>query len=386
MTRQANVVVIGAGIIGSSVAYHLADMGVEGVIVLDKGSLADSDGSTSHAPGGLRTLTVSKFFTKLGIASRQLYDQLPLAEPGQEQFFRTGLVQVASTAERFNSYKRIQEVGASLGVASDLLSPEQTAELIPLLDPSQIVGGMLSPTSGVIKTSLVATSMQRVAAATGRALFYDDTEVTDVLVDNGRVIGVRTANPEIDHVECPQVVLCNNIWAPVLASKAGINMPLFPGEHQYIFTTPVPALASRAEREVTMPLCTVDDISIYFRQHHERLGIGSYHHEARLVDPWAIPERAQLPFTPRDFDEAWDLMRKHLPDLDQVEVESGFNGMFAFTADHYPILGESPVKGLWSAVGAWLSYGSEVGKVMARWMTEGDPGMDVTVADINRFH
>ncbi|MGI8518369.1 MAG: hypothetical protein ACR2ME_08525 [Acidimicrobiia bacterium] len=92
--------------------------GSKGVIVLDKGSLAENDGSTSHAPGGLRTLTVSKFFTKLGIASRQLYDQLPLAEPGQEQFFRTGLVQVASTAERFNSYQRIQEVGASLGVRS----------------------------------------------------------------------------------------------------------------------------------------------------------------------------------------------------------------------------------------------------------------------------
>ncbi|MGH8957572.1 MAG: FAD-dependent oxidoreductase, partial [Acidimicrobiia bacterium] len=386
MARQASVVVIGGGIIGSSVAYHLAAMGVERIVLLEKGSLIDNDGSTSHAPGGLRTLTVSKFFTKLGIASRQLYDQLPLAEPGQEQFFRTGFLQVASSAARFDSYQRIQEIGASLGVPSQLLSPEEAAAMIPLLDPSVIVGGMFSPTSGVIKTSLVATSMQQVAAATGRADFHADTEVTDVVVERGRVRGVRTSNPEIEEIECPQVVLCTNIWAPVLASKVGIKMPLFPGEHQYIFTTPVPALAERADREVTMPICTVDDISVYFRQHHDRLGIGSYHHEARLVDPWELPERAQLEFTPRDFDEAWTLMRKHLPDLDRVEVDSGFNGMFAFTADHYPILGESPIKGLWAAVGAWLSYGSEVGKVMARWMTEGDPGMDVSVADINRFH
>ncbi|HEY7584358.1 MAG TPA: FAD-dependent oxidoreductase [Acidimicrobiia bacterium] len=386
VARQAGVVVIGAGIIGSSVAYHLVDIGVEGVVVLDKGSLADNDGSTSHAPGGLRTLTVSKFFTKLGIASRQVYDQLPLAQPGQEQFFRTGFVQVASTTARFESYKRIQEIGWSLGVPSDLLSPEQTAEMIPLLDSSQIIGGMFSPTSGVIKTSLIATSMQQVAAATGRAVFYSDTEVTDVMVERGRVRGVRTSNPEIEEIECPQVVLCTNIWAPVLAAKVGINMPLFPGEHQYIFTTPVPDLADRADREVTMPISTIDDISVYFRQHHDRLGIGSYHHEARLVDPWALPKRAQLPFTPADFDEAWHLMRKHLPALHQVEVDTGFNGMFSFTADHYPILGESPIKGLWAAVGAWLSYASEVGKVMARWITEGDPGMDLAVADINRFH
>ncbi|CAN5671064.1 FAD-dependent oxidoreductase [soil metagenome] len=386
MALTANVVVIGGGIIGSSVAYHLADMGVDGIVVVDKGSLTDNDGSTSHAPGGLRTLTVSKFFTKLGIASRQLYDRLPLAIPGQEQFFRTGLLQVASTAERLASYKRIQEVGLSLDVPSELLSPDETAELVPLLDPALIIGGMLSPTSGVIKTSLVATSMQQVAASTGRAVFYENTEVTDVLVERGRVRGVTTSNAELGRIDCGQVVLCNNIWAPVLASRVGINMPLFPGEHQYIFTTSVPALADRADREVTMPLSTLDDISVYFRQHHDRLGIGSYHHEARLVDPQTLPQRAQLPFTPRDFDEAWDLMRKHLPDLDEVEVDTGFNGMFSFTADHYPIMGESPIKGLWSAVGAWLSYGSEVGKVIARWMTEGDPGMDVTVADINRFH
>jgi heterotetrameric sarcosine oxidase gamma subunit len=386
VTLTANTVIVGGGIIGSSVAYHLAEMGVEGVVVLDKGSLSDNDGSTSHAPGGLRTLTVSKFFTKLGIASRQVYDQLPLAQPGQEQFFRTGFVQMASTPERFDSYKRIQEIGLSLGVPSELMSPEQTAKLIPLVDPSLIVGAMFSPTSGVIKTSLVASSMQRVAAATGRAAFYDHTEVIDILIERDRVIGVTTNNPEFERVDCPQVVLCNNIWAPVLAAKAGITMPLFPGEHQYIFTTPVPDLAERAEVETDLPICTVDDISVYFRQHHDRLGIGSYHHEARLVDPWSLPTRAQLPFTPADFEEAWGLLRKYLPVLDQVEVDRGFNGMFAFTADHYPILGQSPVKGLWAAVGAWLSYASEVGRVMARWMIEGDPGMDVTVADINRFH
>ena len=164
-------------------------------------------------------------------------------------------------------------------------------------------------------------------------------------------------------------------------------MPLFPGEHQYIFTTPVPALSERAEREVTMPLCTIDDISIYFRQHFDRLGIGSYHHEARLVDP--VEPSGASP-TPLHHGGLRRGLGSHAKAPARASTRSrsirGFNGMFAFTADHYPILGESPVKGLWAAVGAWLSYGSEVGRVMARWMTEGDPGMDVSVADINRFH
>ncbi len=104
-----------------------------------------------------------------------------------------------------------------------------------------------------------------------------------------------------------------------------------------------------------MPLCTVDDISIYFRQHFDRLGIGSYHHEARLVDPWTLPQRAQLPFTAGGFRRGLGSDAK-APARASTRSKSirGFNGMFAFTADHYPILGESPVKGLWSAVGAWL--------------------------------
>ncbi len=107
---KTQTVIIGGGIVGVSVAYHLAQMGVKEITLLDKGDLDHNPGSTSHAPGGLRTLTVSDFFTRLGYASRQLYDKLPLAIEGQEQFFRTGFIQVANEKDRFDSYKRIQEI------------------------------------------------------------------------------------------------------------------------------------------------------------------------------------------------------------------------------------------------------------------------------------
>ena len=163
-------------------------------------------------------------------------------------------------------------------------------------------------------------------------------------------------------------------------------MPLFPGEHQYIFTEPAPIFDDVKHIENTIPVSTLDDISVYFRQHNETLGIGSYAHQARLVDPHKLNKFAKNPFTPDDFTEAWKLMQGHMPLLKNTKVDHGFNGLFAFTADHYPIMGESHVKGFWAAVGMWLSYASEVGKVMARWMTTGDPGMDVRPADINRFH
>ncbi|NND01828.1 MAG: FAD-dependent oxidoreductase [Acidimicrobiia bacterium] len=385
METDANIVVIGAGIVGASVAYHLADIGVEGVVVLDKGGLDVNDGSTSHAPGGLRTLTRSHFFTTLGIKSRAVYDKLPLAVAGQEQFYRLGSAQVANTAERFDSHKRLHEMGMSHGIASHLLSANEVAELLPLVDPTTVYGGIHIPSAGVVNTSLLATSMRHIAEATGRAVFHGNTEVLDFDIRDGRIFGVITAG-ELGTIRCEKAIVCTNIWAPLLAEKAGAPMPLFPGEHQYIYTKPVPALGERALTEVTMPVTAFDDLSIYFRQHGDHLGIGSYAHEARLVDPHDLPKTAVLPFTPDDFTGAWERMQHHMPGLKETGVDHGFNGMFSFTVDGMPVMGETPVAGLWSAVGAWLSFASEVGRVMAQWMTTGDPGMDVSPAHIDRFH
>lgn len=383
---KANIIVIGGGVVGTSVAYHLTQAGVEDILLLDKGDLDHNDGSTSHAPGGLRTLTVSHFFTQLGQGSRAVYDKLPLAVEGEEQFFRNGFIQMANTQERFNSYKRLQEMGMTMGVESHLLTPNEVQEKLTLIDPSTIVGGIFVPDSGTVKTSRIATSMRRLGEATGRLKSHGDTQVIDVIVENNRVVGVLTDNPEMPRIDCEQVVLCSNIWAPILAEKIGVAMPLFPGEHQYIYTEPAPVFDAVKHIENTIPIGTMDDISVYFRQHNERLGIGSYNHAARLVDPNKLGKNAMNDFTPEDFTEAWKLMQGHMPALKNTKVSHGFNGLFAFTADHYPIMGESHVKGFWSAVGMWLSFASEVGRVMARWMTTGDPGMDVRPADINRFH
>lgn len=383
MATDANIVVIGAGIIGASVAYHLVDMGIEGVVVVDKGDITVTDGSTSHAPGGLRTLTGSHFFTTLGVASRNMYDALPLAVDGEEHFWRTGLVQIANTAERFDSHKRLAEMGLAEGAEGHLLAPDEIADKVPLVDPATVHGGIWIPSSGAVDTMRLTNAMQKVAEATGRARFVGNSEVVDIEVVDGRLATVVT-NGALGTIACNQAIVCTNIWAPVLAEKTGFTMPLYPGEHQYIFTNPLAELVDY-ERFVDMPVTTMDDLSIYFRQHGDHIGIGSYDHPARLVDPEKLPKSAKMAFTADDFDSAWTKMRHHIPALKNTEVRDGFNGMFAFTVDGHPVCGETSVDGLWTSVGAWLSFASELGRVMARWMTTGDPGMDMTPADINRF-
>jgi glycine cleavage system aminomethyltransferase T/glycine/D-amino acid oxidase-like deaminating enzyme len=387
MTQKTQTVIIGAGIVGVSLAYHLAKRGVKDIVLLDKGDLDENQGSTSHAPGGLRTLTSSDFFTRLGQASRDVYADLPLASEGRQQFFPSGLMQVANKAERFASYKRIQEMGMTHGIACNLLTPNEVQDLLPMLDPSTIYGGMHIPSAGVVNTSLIANSMRRIAENMGALKAYGSTLVKEVLTSNGAVSGVVTDNPDLPQIACERVVLCSNIWAPVLCEGLGVPMPLYPGEHQYIFTEPTAALDDVKHLEHSFPVTAMDDLSVYFRQHHERMGIGSYHHPARLIDPQAIIRaEAKMPFTPDDFTEAWRLMQHHMPLLKDTKVSHGFNGMFAFTVDHYPIVGESHIKGFWTSVGMWLSYASEAGRVLARWMETGDPGMDMSFADLHRFY
>ena len=186
MSKKANIVIIGGGIIGVSIAYHLADMGVEGIVLIDKGDLDHNDGSTSHAPGGVRVLTPSDFFTTLGSRSAAAYKKLPLVD-GQQHYFEKGSVQVATTPERLESYYRMVEMGMTMRVESYVLSARESAEKQPLLDPNKILGGFYIPSAGIVKTSLVATSMRRIAEATGRLTSVADTKVLDIETDGGRV-------------------------------------------------------------------------------------------------------------------------------------------------------------------------------------------------------
>jgi glycine cleavage system aminomethyltransferase T len=202
---------------------------------------------------------------------------------------------------------------------------------------------------------------------------------------NGRVTAVVTPKGRI---ETEQVLLCTNIWAPLLGEKVGLTLPLMGVEHLYAVTTPLPELAN-AQGEVEHPILRHQDHAMYFRQHKDAYGIGSYNHKPLLVDPNELVgvKLAERTFTPEHFEVAWNSTNELLPPTKGADLTRKFNGMFSFTIDGMPIMGEAAhLQGFWTAVGVWVTHAGGVGKAIAEWMADGDTELDLREADVNRFH
>jgi glycine cleavage system T protein len=379
--KEAKLVIIGAGIVGASAAYHLTKFGWRDIVVLDQGPLFDTGGSTSHAPGLVFQTNSSKMMTGFAKYTVQLLNSLQYE--GQPVFYPVGGIEVAYTEARWEDLKRKHGWATSYDLESHLLSPQEVQEKIPIIDPEVIHGGYYVPSDGDAKAVRAVAAMARDAQSEGGVEFYGETKVTDIEVANGRVQAVIT---EAGRIEAEAVLLCTNIWAPVLAEKAGFQIPLMAVEHQYLISEPLPELAGET-REIVHPILRHQDFSMYFRQHADAYGIGSYKHEPLLVDPHDLGKTAMRPFTPQHFDVAHGAAEELIPALKGKEYPTQFNGMFAFTADGMPIMGPvAEVDGLWAAVGVWVTHAGGVGKAIAEWMVEGAPSVDLHEADISRFH
>ena len=386
MREHAQVVIIGAGIVGCSAAYHLTQRGLTDVVVLEQGPLFATGGSTSHAPGLMFQLNASKMVTALATYSRQLYKQMGVdGEPG---FYESGSVEVATTPERWEELKRKAGYAQSWGIEARLISPEEASCKAPLLDVARLYGALYVPSDGVAKAVRVSQYLGEAAMARGAA-FYADTRVTGIDVANGRVRAVLTSG---GRVAAENVLVCAGIWGPAIGRMADVPIPLSPMQHQYVQTAPLPELAGQTG-EIAHPLVRHQDRSMYFRQHGERYGIGSYRHEPLLVDVDRIPRHEEtampsiLPFTEADFAPALADAADLMPALRGAELTYKINGMFSFTADGHSLLGESlDVHGFWVAEAVWVTHGGGVGKVMAEWMIDGTPSIDLHEADLNRFH
>ena len=383
MRTEARLVIIGVGIVGCSAAYHLTRLGWRDILVIDKGPLFKNDGSTSHAPGSMFLTNPSKMMTEFARYSAELFGTLEDPEDGPPLYRPVGGIEVATTRERLADLKRRHGWATSYGVESFLITPAQVKEKIPLVDERVILGGFYVPGDTNINGWHTARALARAAVAEGAAEFIGDTAVTDIEVRNGRVTGVLTSQ---GRVATEQVLLCANIWAPVLAEKVAVPLPLLAAQHLHSLTSVLPELAGET-REIVHPMLRHQDFSMYFRQFRDRYGVGSYRHEPLMVDPRDLGKTAMLPFTPEHYEVAWQAGCELMPTLKNAELVDSFNGMFAFTVDGYPIMGEaSHLKGFWSAVGVWIAHAGGVGRAIAEWMTEGEPSTDLREADINRFH
>jgi dimethylglycine oxidase len=379
MRDHARIVIVGAGVVGCSAAYHLAQLGWRDVVVVDKGDLFENDGSTSHAPGGMFLTNSSRMMTEFAKYSRQFYAQFEL--DGQPCIFPVGGLEVARTVERWRDLRRKQGWAKAYGLESHLISPAEVRDLVPILDEKVIHGAFFVPDDTVAKAVRTITALARAAEATGSVTFHSNTPVLDVEVQDGRVVAVVTENGRI---ATEQVLLCTNIWGPLLAAKVGVKIPLMAAQHLYTVTTPIAELAGETQ-EVRHPLLRDQDVSMYYRQHGDQYGVGSYRHEPLMVDPRDLPKTAKKPFTPEHFDQAWRAAGELMPPLRNADLVTKFNGMFAFTIDGYPVMGETTVMGLWSCIGLWLTHAGGAARAIAEWMTDGTPSMDLREADITRF-
>ena len=385
MKSQARVVVIGGGVVGCSVLYHLAKAGWTDAVLLERSEL--TSGSTWHAAGGCHTINGDPNVAKLQKYTISLYKEIEDLSGQSTGFHMTGGVMLASTPERFDWLKSMSAKGKYQDIQTEIITPEEAHDLMPLLDPSCFVGGLRSYVDGHLDPSGVTWAYAKSAKKLG-AEFHQQCKVEEILqTGDGWVVKTNQGD-----VTCEHVVNAGGLWAREVGRMVGLELPVLAMEHMYLLTEDMPEVAEINEKTGKEVIHAVDfDGELYLRQERGGMLMGTYE---KACVPWSAKE------TPWEFGH--ELLQ---PDIDRIapSLEVGFehfpafanagikqiiNGPFTFAPDGNPLVG--PVRGLpgfWSACGvmAGFSQGGGVGLALANWMTEGDPGFDVWAMDVARY-
>ncbi|MEE2677819.1 MAG: FAD-dependent oxidoreductase [Myxococcota bacterium] len=381
LPARTGAVVIGGGIVGCSIAYHLVRRGYRDVVVLERKQL--TCGTTWHAAGLVGQLRATHNMTRLAGYSAELYAGLA-AETGQETGFRRiGSLSVARGAERLEELLRGASMARCFGLDVDVLSPADVAERWPQANVDDLAGAVCLPGDGT--ASPVDTTRALAAGATaGGARIFEDTKVTGVVTEAGRVRGVVTERGEI---ACEHVVNAAGMWAREVGRWSGVNVPLHAAEHFYVITEPIPGLPD------ALPTLRDPDGSAYFKSEAGgRLLIGFFEPVAK---PWGmegIPEDFAFDALPDDWDHIEPVFERaavRVPAVREVGIRTFFNGPESFTPDDRYLLGPAPgLGGYWVAAGfnsVGIQSAGGAGKVLADWMLDGAPPMDLWDVDLRRM-
>ncbi len=383
---QARVVIIGAGIVGNSMAYHLAKLGWKDMVMLDKGPLPNPGGSTGHASNFIFLTDHSKEMAKFTLDSVKQYKELGV-------FIQSGGIEVSRTHERAEEFKRRITSSKSWGIDAEIISPAEVKKLVPYINEKIILSGFYTPGIGTVDSLRGGTLMREYAQQQGALQVFASTEITGVDVKNGRVAAVRTGR---GNIACEYLVVCCGLWSPRIARMAGASIPLTPAVHQMISVGPVPLFAN-TKGEIEYPIIRDMDTNGYERQHGSDMEVGSYDHRPILWNPDDVPsnEQAKLspteaPFTKEDFDPSLERALELIPDIladPKVGIRHAINGLLSLTPDGFPLLGEThEVKNLWSVAAIWIKEAPGIARAVAEWMTTGVPEIDPTGSDISRFY
>ena len=386
LPTAARCVVIGAGIVGNSLVYHLARLGWKDIVQIEKGPYPNPGGSTGHASNFIFLTDHSREMTALTADSVAQYKEMGV-------FTQSGGIEVARTTERMEELKRRMASSHSWGIESELIDPAEVKRLVPYVNSDIILGGFSTPGIGVVDSLRAGTIMRERAQSMGALTVAPMTEVVGLDVENGRIKRVRTDKGDI---ETQTVIIACGVWSPRIGAMAGVAVPSTPAVHQMISVGPVPLFATTVG-EIEYPIVRDMDTNMYERQHGGDLEVGSYAHRAIIVEPDDIPSieesaltPTELPFTQEDFELQMEQALELVPDIlgdERVGIRHAINGLLSLTPDGMPVLGETPeVKDLWVAAAVWIKEGPGIGRMVAEWMTDGKPEIDPHGSDIARFH
>ncbi|HXX72271.1 MAG TPA: FAD-dependent oxidoreductase [Candidatus Acidoferrales bacterium] len=385
LNESARLVIIGGGSVGCSAAYHLSKMGLNDVVVIDQGPLFRDRGSVPPIALAFQT-NYSRTMCKFAQYGVSLFRDLN--KSGEKSWYEVGGLEVAYTKGRWEDLKRKLGAAKAWGLESRLISPSEAKEKVPILDETKIYGGYFCPSDGALDVVPALEAMGNFAKGKGLR-FYGDTRVTGFEVSGRRVKAVLT---DRGRVATEMVLSAGGIWGPLLGSMVGLNIPLTPCEHQVMRVGKVKELAGLTA--TVHPILRHQDRDLYFVQIDDSYVIGSYLHEPILVDPrdLLLHEEAPVvpwvkPFMPSMFNRAWQAATELLPPLRNSEPYYKIHGIFSFTPDGNPLLGEHlDVKGFWVAEAVWITHAGGVGRAMAEWIVDGTPSLDLRECDLHRFH
>lgn len=393
MLNKSRIIIVGSGITGASTAYHLAKLGWKDITVLDQGPLFETGGSTSHAPGGVFQTNPSRMMCKFAQYTVDLLRSLEFE--GKPCYHTVGGIEVSKTKERHKDLYRKLGLAHSYGLSdAKIITPEEVQKMSPYIDPEKIYGGYYVPTDGLAAPVRAVQAMAKYVTDLGAGKFIGNTAVTGFKISNNQIQGVETENGLF---EADIVLVATGIWSPKMGRLAGISLPLVPCEHQMAWLEPFEELkefkADIKEALVEHALVRHQDHSLYFRQWNDTYVIGNYRHEPRILESEellkpkdAIDMPSLVDWRADDFEGAHKETNWLFPSFADKKLTKKINGIFSFTTDGNPLMGETSIKGLWSASAVWITHSGGVGKAMAEWIVNGEPELDVREGDINRFH
>ncbi len=382
LPSRAQYVVVGGGVIGTSIAYHLALRGATDVVLLERKQL--TSGTTWHAAGEVVSGGTTEDALWMARYSAELYARLE-EETGLSTGFRQcGYLQLATTPRADEGFRRETAYMRSVGMTKEVLSQREVADLVPLMRTDDVIHGFWTPDEGRANPVDVTMSMAKGARQRGVRIF-EHTEVTDFVLDGGRVVGVRTERGDI---ECEKVVIASGLWSREVAAKAGVTVPLQAAEHYYLLTEPIAGVTAES-----VPVIEDGEAYGYYREEGGGLLVGMFEPVGKA---WALdgtPRDSAFAVLPPDWDRLTPFLEvamRRFPALEDAGIRTLFCGPESFTDDLSPMLGESPeVDGLYLACGlnsVGILSGGGLGHMMAQWLIEEHPPLDVTGVGVDRAH